>query len=400
MSDDPKRLSRRRLYVGSWAVDFSIILVVFAVSRELAERGESLATLGWIGGGYSACWAVSSFVCGHLSDRWNRRGLVKAGSVAGAISAGGLLMFHDQGCLFLVLYGLNAVAAGAIYPPIIAWMTGGDGTRRRKRADVSRAIIGFCLAWNLGLICGQVGGGILFAMDPRWPLLVSLGLNLGNFCLFARAVEPALPATGDEVRDDADSEAEQRLSSAFAQVGWVANLGSAFSVGLVLHLLPHLAVSLGISSQHHGYILGVMRVAVISAYLLMYTLSFWHHRFAVHLVVQAIALCGLLQLSRAVSEAGLMLGLAGLGCLLGFNYFASTYYSTTGSHDRNKGLFSGINEAMIALGMAVGAIVGGLWGMQAGPRAPYVLGAAILVASAIVQGVLVNTRVARVRKGC
>lgn len=399
MSAPPARLSRRRLYVGSWATDFSLMLVIFAVSRGLAEQGASLGTLGWFGGAYSLCWAVSSFACGHAADRWSRRGLVMAGAVTAAVSAGGLLLCRGQGPWMPIFYGLNAVSGGVIYPPIIAWLTAGDGTRRRKRTEVSRAIITFCLAWNTGLICGQYGGGVLFAVDPRWPLALAVGLSALTFCLFVRAVEPDLATMDEEVRDEADTEAEQRLSSAFAWVSWIANLGSSFCVGLVMHLFPHLAVSLGVPSDDHGFLLAAMRVVIIGAYFLMFSFTFWHHRFVVHLVVQVVAFAGLLQLSRAVSEAGLLLGLSALGCLLGFNYFASLYYSTTGSHDRKKGLVSGINEAIIGLGLGAGAIVGGLWGMHAGPRAPYELGAAVLVVSAVVQTILVNTRVARVRRG-
>jgi predicted MFS family arabinose efflux permease len=67
----------------------------------------------------------------------------------------------------------------------------------------------------------------------------------------------------------------------------------------------------------------------------------------------------------------LTIGLCFLGYLLGFNYFASLYYSTTSSHERRKGLAGGIHEATLGLGISGGSLFGGFAGALMGPRAPY-----------------------------
>ena len=109
------------------------------------------------------------------------------------------------------------------------------------------------------------------------------------------------------------------------------------------------------------------------------------YRFGATVAAQIVGLGGLLLLIRATTQTGLTVGLVGLGLLLGFNYFASLYYSTTSSHDQNKGLASGIHEATLGLGIAAGAFLGGLAGAAMGPRAPYQFSILVLVAMLLVQ---------------
>jgi cyanate permease len=134
---------------------------------------------------------------------------------------------------------------------------------------------------------------------------------------------------------------KQAASAIFAKISWTANLSGAFAVGLVLHLFPDLAVKLGVPSDSHGTMLAIMRIVVIATYLTMHSLTFWHHRFAVNMVSQFAGLCGLLFLAFAVSQIWLIVGLCLLGFLIGFNYFASLYYSTSSSHEKKKGLAGG-----------------------------------------------------------
>jgi len=390
----PPVFSRRLLYLVTLISDFSLALVIFSVSRQLAEQGAGLAVLGWVGGGYSLAWAISGVTCGRWSDRWNRRSVMLIGTGLHLLSVVGLVTLHDHFGWYIAAYWLGGVAGGAIYPPLIAWLTrGNEEAGRHQRVQATRTLMRFCLAWNLGLICGQYGGGMLYALAPIWALASSGVFGLVNLGLVARLKEIAPPAL---VRDPAfatQGALDQKLSAAFAHVGWVANLGHAFCVALVMHLFPDLAVRLGVAPEHHGLMLAIMRGVIIATYFLMHRLAFWHRRFSVALVAQAIAIIGLLVLSQAQTKLGLTLGLCALGLLLGFNYFASLYYSTTGHAEKQKGLVTGIHEATLGLGMAVGCVVGGYTGVVLGPRAPYLLGAAVIVCAAVAQIIVYRWKV-------
>lgn len=377
------RATRRLLYLITYLTDFTIGLLVFAVSRQLAEGGAGLAFMGVVGGVYSFFWAASSITCGRLSDRLGRRGLISGGILLFIASGLGCALLSSYMAAKLVFYFLSGIASGMVYPPLMAWLNQGQNGAAARR-QVSRTVIRFCIAWNLGLICGQFSGGIFFTLDSRLPLLVAAALSFVNFLVIQRTDGgTVLPAEAEALEIEPD--AHRELSGRFARISWLANLGGAFTTGMVLHLFPDLMVELGIPPENHGAMLAVMRAAVVATYFFMHHVAFWHHRFYATLAPQFIGLGGLLLLTTATTQSGLTIGLAGFGLLLGFNYFASLYYSTTGSHDRNKGLASGIHEATLGLGVAAGSLFGGLAGVTMGPRAPYRIGMLVLVVMLLIQ---------------
>ena len=62
------------VYASVFLTDMAAIIQIFAVDRDLAERGADLLTLGLVGGGMAAAFAVSSVVFGVLSDRTSAAG--------------------------------------------------------------------------------------------------------------------------------------------------------------------------------------------------------------------------------------------------------------------------------------------------------------------------------------
>ncbi|MEE9211805.1 MAG: hypothetical protein V3U29_04040, partial [Phycisphaeraceae bacterium] len=286
---------------------------------------------------------------------------------------------------YYAAYGFGGVAVGMVYPPLIAWLNQGRNDHQPMQAT-TRTLIAFCVAWNFGMISGQVTGGWLFRQwGPSWPLFLSTalaGLNLAVVLLAGRA--PCVP-TQDETAPPSQVLQHRALSLSFARLCWIANLGGAFSMSMVMHLFPQLAVALGVPPDLHGIMLASSRAVVIATYLLMHYSRFWHYRFGPALAAQAVALMGLVTLATAQTTAALTLGLMGLAVLLGYNYFASLYYSTSSSGDDRRGAASGLHEATLALGFAGGAVCGGVVGRYMGNRAPYLMAAGVVILLAIVQ---------------
>jgi predicted MFS family arabinose efflux permease len=102
---------------------------------------------------------------------------------------------------------------------------------------------------------------------------------------------------------------------------------------------------------------------------------------------QLLAAAGLVVIALADSSVTLLVGLALLGQLVGFNYFSGLFYSTAGSSQTRRALAAGIHEATLAAGMAVGTIVGGMLGTLVNHRTPYLLAAGVLVVLLVVQSV-------------
>jgi MFS family permease len=387
------RPKTRGLYLFTWILEFSVMLVVFGVSRALAEAGEQLWVLGVVGGGFSLFLSVSSAVSGRWSDRANRPRVMATGTLLLALCVGGCILTGPGHKLYYLSYWLSGAAIGLIYPPLYAQLSAGADRNGFSRG-IGRTIIGFAMMWNLGLISGLTAGGWLFKGSADWPLYGSIALA-GAALYLLRIISPAAAAQAQPplTAPSTPDANPQILSAAFMKLAWLANLGSAFSMGMVIHLFPDLAVQLGVPSDRHGNIVATSRVVVILTYFAMYSFSFWHLRFAPAVASQALAAVGLIVISYAQQPVELVVGLALLSQLAGFNYFASLFYSTAGSSHERRGAASGFHEATLAMGFAAGSILGGLAGGTGDPGTPYRLGAVVIVVLALVQTGVYVTRV-------
>ncbi len=157
----------------------------------------------------------------------------------------------------------------------------------------------------------------------------------------------------------------------FVYLAWLSNLAGAFSFSLLVHLFPYLAHESGISPPVHGVMLALNRMGVIGTYVLMYRFTFWRYRLWTAVASQLLAMAGLALLGFAGSVPVLTLGLVLTALMLGYNYFASIYYSTVAFGTERKGAASGMHEASLAMGSGLGALGGGLLGALYGARAPY-----------------------------
>lgn len=378
------RPARRWLYVATWHMDFCVGLFSFAMTRSLAERGVGLPVLGLLGGVSAIMWAAASLVGGRMADRLGRRQVVRVGAAVVFVAAATGTLLHACTPITVGAWWLSSLGAGAFYPALLAWLNQGRGGSAEGRRRISRSVIRFCVAWNLGLVSGQLSGGALFRLGPQWPLSLAALAGALNLLVVLRIGGGELPPPAAAVLEAVDAR-HQELSAAFARLCWIANLGGTFVVGIILNLLPDLMVELGIPPGRHGLMLGAMRAVIIATYFLMHRTQFWHYRISFPLVSHAFAVVGLFLLSIARGGMGLALGMCGLGVMFGFNYFASLYYSSTGAADHAKGRASGLHEATLGLGIAGGAIIGGISSPLLGSRGPYRLAAVLIAALAITQ---------------
>lgn len=391
-------LTRRRiLLLVTWLTEFSLFLLVFTVSRWLAEVGANLLEMGVVGGLFSLTSSVASVVGGRVADRVGHHRVMLSGMAVALIGELVLLGNAPGSTPYLVGYFLVGGAVGSIYPPIMAELTrGGDPVARRS--GVGRTIILFCVAWNLGLIASQLTGGALFETGPAYPLLVAMAATLGSAC--AVGYLAAQPADRTPAAELASAHHEHRaLSAAYVHLAWLANLAGTFAMSMIFHLFPKLMVAMAIDPERHGVLLAFSRGVIIATYLVLYRSAFWHHSFPTMVASQLLGVAGLVTIALAPSAAWLAAGLALLAQLVGFNYFSSLYYSTTGSHDENRGAASGMHEATLALGQAFGSVLGGWTGLRWGDRSPYVLAAAAIIALLGVQTLWYVSRVRPHRVG-
>ena len=409
---------QRLLCFNTWLNDFAGFLLIFAVGRLLAEQGAGLMKMGLVGGGFSLVMALASIVFGHVSDRVSQRWMITLASLLLAAAPIGYLITDNEMVRLCGWYWLSAAAGGMLYPPVYAWLSAGDGggsgngarsAKPQAARRITHTIIWFCMAWNLGIISGNLFGGWQFdrfgAEAPiYWAAVLAL-LNVPLWQLAARwrRLEALAAPVVAELTDNTpnpDAGREQRLSAGFVKLAWLANLGGAFSMSVVLHLFPALAVELRIPSDRHGSIIGLTRALVIVTYRVMWRSTFWHQRFGAALASQLIGVAGMLCLARAQGTAALIFGLTLLAQLVGFNYFASLYYSTHGSNLSRRGGAMGLYEATLGLGFAAGSALGGVLAERLHQgRLPYYLGAGVIFLFALAQSALYWSHVRPLRRG-
>lgn len=364
--------------------DFAGFVVVFTVSRSLAEAGAGPLYLGIAGAGLSLTAGVGSLLGGWLACRLDGR-VVFFGGVLGIIGSIAACTFVDiQQLWFLPCYWSLGIGLGFLYPPLIGWLNQGEDVHANRRGVSGRLIL-FCVAWNVGMMCGQLAGGALFSEGVHWAYGAALVAALVNVLLAVEVVRrfARLPATRIDITGQ-EQEA-LKLAAAFKRLSWIANLGGVFGASMVIHLLPGLTVLIGVSPDDHGRLLACWRAVIIATYLLMHFAAFWHYRLRVSLAAQSLGACGLVVISQAESAVTLLIGLALLGQLVGYNYFSGLYYSTAGSSHEGRALAAGIHEATLATGMAVGTIAGGVLGSLVSQRMPYLLAAMVIVLLIAVQ---------------
>ena len=72
---------------------------------------------------------------------------------------------------------------------------------------------------------------------------------------------------------------------------------------------------------------------------------------------------------------------------MGYNYFASLFYSASGNTVERKGLAFGLNEAFLGLGAAGGSLIGGVMG-NVGSRIPFQIATGVILTLLLIQASL------------
>jgi hypothetical protein len=265
----------------------------------------------------------------------------------------------------------------------MGWLNRREDAHADPRS-ASRTLILFCVAWNLGMIGGQLSAGMLFSLGTKFIYGAAFVVALANLAL-AFVAARRIDVLSTEADAAVVSPPSLQQAAMFKRLSWIANLGGMFGGSMVIHLLPDLVVAIGIPAERHGELLAGWRVVIIATYLVLYRLVFWHYRLSVSLLSQGLAAVGLVLMARADSGVMLFAGLVLLGQLVGFNYFSGLFYSTAGSAQTRRALAAGIHEATLATGMAIGTFAGGLLSTLVNRRVPYLLAAGVLLVLMCVQ---------------
>ena len=377
------------LYLIAWLTDCALILFVFTGTRVLAEEKADTRLLGALGAAFFLTSALSNAGSGWLSDRIGRRVVSVSGALCliGALSL--VALFHGGGWPFYAAYICVGLAVGQIYPPVIAQLS--QGTEGR---DASRRFLFFGLAFNWGIVCGQVGGGWLYYhLGRQAPLLVAIGMACGTLlCLLLLRIPGEHDASGARSNEKLEPD-ERGEAQLFTRLGWAANFAGMFSMSVLWFVFPDLAVEQKMTPIVHGVVVGAGRATVMGVYLVMHLWSFWQFRFRFSFLTQCLGVTGMIIVAVVSDPWAFGLGVVLLSLLMGYNYFGSLFYNRRANVDARKGRAFGINEASLGLGATGGSLLGGWAAGSWGIRAPYWIAAMLIMSLLLVQLIVIVPRV-------
>jgi MFS family permease len=285
----------------------------------------------------------------------------------------------DRVWQLFALAALSGIVLSGFWPSLQAWLGRGKD-RRQLLPSVGR----FNVAWSLGFLVGPALGGMLYAVSPDrvFALAAALvGIVFLSVSLLPVQEEEPAGRGGDEA-------ATLAAARRFLPVAWTANFATFFAVGSVRSLFPKLATDLGIAPGSLGWLMALIGLGQVLAFLLISRTDRWQFRLAPLAAIQLLNVAGLGSLIFGRSPELFAAGLLGQGALIGATFTASIFYSL---HARGPGgRRTGIHEGIVGSGVFIGPLAGGLAAEHVGPRAPYLLAAAVLLAAVVFQAYLLR----------
>ncbi len=372
----------RRLYLISLLTDIAFMMFPFVVTREFAEHDVSMSTAGALGAVSMVSYGIMTSFSGRLADRFGYRITISSGGLVACLAMTGAVFARNPIVYFVAIAFLGG-GIGLIYPSVIGALSAG-----RSEQQMSGVLLRFCIAWNIGLMLGQGGGGLIlahlggaaqtcaFVICAAAMFLVALtGLTLRRVRLPANTADaPHVPPP-----------ATRKQAMDFAWMSWTGLITGTFSVGVLIFVLPHLMVELDIPADRHGLILSCNRLANLGIYVLLHGTVFWRYRTTTTVAAHITNLVAMLLLVRAADTTAVFVAVVVSAVMIGTVYYVSIFYATVAYSDAEKGKAGGIHETIIAIGISSGAIGGGLLGDRFGVRAPFIAAAALTVATGLLQ---------------
>jgi MFS family permease len=370
-------LRPRILYAFAFIMNSATGVLVVALPLLGIRFGASALQLGILGAAGAFVYTLACPFGGRFSDLERGRA---GGRRVSLIFCCALLVVVDS-FIFIVsgLRDLFIIAvcgyfcAAFFWPPLQAWLSEVGG-----REGLAERLGLFNLAWSLGIMVGPMIGGFLFAVDYRLPWCYAITTNSSLVLLLlllrrrAPAAAPPPPPPGEAAR-------RGNAAEFLSLVLW-ANFASFFCLSNVQSLYPKLASVRDLSPQLIGCLLFMVGAAQSVFFIVLRATRSWHFRYGPLVAVHGLAAAGMLIIFQTASVPLLAFSFSLIGIALGLSYYSSIYYSLCG--DGNAGHKSGIHELMVGSAFFLGPLLGGFAAQYLSLRAPFVLCAGLLAATA------------------
>jgi predicted MFS family arabinose efflux permease len=356
-----------RLFLAAFLTDASLYLAFAALPFRAMDLGAGSISLGILPTLYAIAYMSTAQLGGRLSDRAPRLVLARLGVALFFLGCLALSRAPALGAILVTLPALG-LGLGFFWSPVQAAVSD-----RVAPGRLSRAVMGFNVAWSLGKGSGLVVGGILTErLAPSTALLVA-----GFPALLTLALLPAdVPRAAASPPGPTPTAARTgRSADVFLRLAWMTN-AIAFGLGSTMNVhAPKLLVARGAGPIEFGVILGT----VFAAQTLTFAALAEHRpgRSAL-LGAYAAGLAALVGFLFAPGLASRVIAALPLGICLGIAYQTSIYASLDRSHGRGRA--AGLHETLLGAGSSSLPLLGGAAAALTGAlTAPFLLGVGVLL---------------------
>jgi len=313
---------------------------------------------------------------GRISDRIGRPQMLYVSCALFALVNILIAFFCRNAISLAMIYPIVGVSMALFWPTYEAWLAerSGGGTLLKR-------IRNFNIFWSTGIALGPFFAGYLFnEQKPFRAFYISALMCMVNFGAIAgqhKTSEKKEPKT-----DDISAE-NQQLRRVYLHIAWIANFSAWFTLSILRELGPKLTLEMGIPAKTFGYLMlinGIVQTAMFFFLGTPYPRK-WHYKLAPLVIFQLIAMVAFLCIWAVTNIPLWGMAFAAIGVYTGFAYFSSIYYSLHGHTD--KGAKSGLHEAILGSGAALGPFLGGFAAKFIDVKSPYLLCAVLILLSII-----------------
>jgi len=376
-----EKVQRIRLYATSFAIDCAWTGFTFAASWHAEKAYQAgFEILGYLGAAGACTYALLTLVAGRLSDTVQPEKIFRSALLA-FLGCVGFLLLSDSLAGLFVAVGWAAAAAAFFWAPL-------QNRLSTYTADcgLGPALGTFNICWCCGVFAGPIISSWAYA---RFGISGSIGASgvmilsalLILLPVFPKSAPPPQPGPAP-VRYDGSPK-----SMVFLSLARIAVFAGYFVITGITRLFPRFAGYFNIDVVTAGTLIAVIFAAQTLTFVILRHSSVWQYSFKTLVAFQLAACAGLLLLpfTRSLLLIGILF--CGVGALSGLVYYSSLYYAL--ALREKSGRRSGIHEALVGSGAALGPLLGGWTGALTGqPWSPFVFGAGLLMAAIAAEIVL------------
>lgn len=378
------------LYAGAFFQSFFfgiwVVTLPFVIKRLCGSDSDVGLCIGLGFGGYVSACLLGRFVL----DRFNAKRIVQCGAGVIVVTASATYLTvaaAEKGYLagsaisvLTVLSGMQGFIAAMFWPPLMGWLsTGHEGRQLNRRLGIHN------VAWSFGALVGPYVGGYLVEVSSTLPFMICILITLLSFTSVSFARKPSRQISiADSSDDKADADGTELLRRRFMWMGRIAMLSSFVCVGLLRTQLALLfKFNLGFSESDYGMAIMVMCLLVFIVFFIMGRTHIWHYVLSFFLGAQVLMFLSMLLILKGVGLWVFFVATGFAGITQAFLYSSHLYYGVSRALNRIGRM--AIHEVILAIGIALGSVVGGYLSDNFDRYVPYWFGIGVMTVGLLFQ---------------